>query len=465
VIKLTTKDTVGLVMVAGTFAALLVHNSPLPHRASHVRPVADAGGAVTSAAEVPTIAFYDVNVVPMDRERVLRHQVVLVQNGFVRRIDDVGVVDVPAGARRIEGRGTMFLAPGLTDAHVHLGDEADELLPLYLANGVTTVFNLEGSEQHLRLRDRVLAGEVPGPTIYTAGPFVNEGLVRSPAEAAAVVGQQKRRGFDFVKLHGDLPEETYGALTRAGMENGISIVGHAPRNLPFSAVLESHQAGVSHAEELIYTEFMSLDPAALRPVAERMAAAGTWLTPAIANFGNTVRQWGSPEGTQAALSHPGADFLPPTLRTEWAASRTLADQDSHGRLRLQQMLAFHEPLVRTFHDAGVPLLAGTDAGLPGMVPGFSLADEIAALRHAGLSGYEALEAATSNAGRFVRERVDPDADFGTIHVNARADLVLLEADPRTSADALRQPAGVMVRGAWFDRTQLDQMLRSVTTSR
>ena len=132
-------------------------------------------------------------------------------------------------------------------------------------------------------------------------------------------------------------------------------------------------------------------------------------------------------------------------------------------LTRDDLLAFHVPLISTFHDAGVPMLTGTDAGLPGMVPGFSLHDEIVALNGVGLSSYEALAAATRNAGRFVRQHVDPSASFGTIQIGARADLILLDRDPRGSLDALRQPEGVMLRGRWFDRAALDLMLAAVPT--
>ena len=167
--RLTTKDAAGIGLVAGTCAALAFHGAAGRHQDSHTSPVADAGGAVTTAVDVRTYAFYDVNVLPMDRDAVLRHQVVLVRDGFVTRIGDVGVVEIPHGARRIDGRGAMFLSPGLTDAHVHLGREAEELMPLFLASGVTTVPNLEGTAQHLELRARVLDREVLGP-----GRFVRE---------------------------------------------------------------------------------------------------------------------------------------------------------------------------------------------------------------------------------------------------------------------------------------------------
>jgi imidazolonepropionase-like amidohydrolase len=124
------------------------------------------------------------------------------------------------------------------------------------------------------------------------------------------------------------------------------------------------------------------------------------------------------------------------------------------------MYEFQHPMIRTFNQAGIPMLTGTDTPLPVLVPGFSLHNEIEALRNAGLSRYEALAAATRNAGRFVQQHVDPTASFGTITTGARADLVLVEEDPLADLDRLRHPTGVMVRGRWFSRDALDRMLES-----
>lgn len=456
--RLTSKDKVGVILVAGTCTALAIHHAPTDHRISHAAPVADAGGAVTSAVPVPTYAFFDVNVLPMDRDVVLRRQVVLVRDGFVTRIGDVGVVQVPEGARRIDGGGTRYLAPGLTDAHVHLGQEAEDLLPFFLVNGITTVFNLEGSVQHLSLREEILDGGVLGPTLYTAGPFVEGRSIRSAADARRTVRLQATRGYDFVKVHGDLEPTTFEALTEAGAEHGIAVLGHAQRSLPIDALLRNGQVAITHAEELIYAEFMTLDPSEIAEVAEEMAEAGTWLTPSLVTFENTAAQWGAPATLAAALERPEALLLPSSLRRRWASENEYIGRSAAGRQRIQEMLAFHGPLVRTFHLEGVPMLAGTDAGMPGLVPGFTLVEELAALRRSGLSGYEALATATRNAGRFVREHVDARASFGTVRVGARADLVLLSGDPRAELDVLRRPEGVMLRGRWLDRPALDRML-------
>jgi hypothetical protein len=401
-----------------------------------------------------------VNVVPMDEDRVMRGQVVIVQGRFITHIASVDDdITLPSDAHVINGHGERYLVPGLTDAHVHLGYDAEALLPLFLANGVTTVFNLEGTPRHLVLRKRIQDGEVAGPTIYTAGPYIDGTGVRSPAEAVQVVMRQKAAGYDFLKVHGDLTKESFRALTITSSQEGIPVVGHAQRDFPISTVLQSSQAAISHAEELIYTAFMGLHRSELSEVANAMADAGTWLTPGLVNFEASASQWGRPDTMHAILASERARYLPANLRRKWASSEYVI-RDPGERWEIMRMLEFHEPLILALYRAGVPLLAGTDASMPGVTPGFSLADEITALREVGLSRYEALAAATRNAGRFINDHVDEDATFGIVRAGARADLILLTSDPRESLDALRQPVGVMAQGRYYDESELEQLLNA-----
>jgi len=462
--RLARKDAAGLVLVAGTLSVMLLHEGPFRHPDSRV---ADAGGSVTSAlAEPAATAFVDFNVVPMDRDVVLTHQVVVVRGGFIERIGEIGEVEPPLGAHRIEGGGSRYLVPGLTDAHVHLDldKRVESLLPLFLANGVTTVFNLQGEQGHLDLRRRILANEQVGPTVYTAGPYVSEPEIRTAADARTVVRWQAGQGYDFVKVHGDLSAEAFAALTRAGRTENIPIIGHAPRNLPFSAVLENGQVGVTHAEELIHTRLWSLDTNELAGLASEMAEAGTWLTPTLAHFESIADQWASPEAVEARLGNETAQYLPEWLLADWRDSNTFGARDPGQKPNITRQYEFHAPLIRALHSAGVPILAGTDTPIL-LPPGFSLHSEIEALRDAGMSGFEALATATSNPGRFVRTHVREFARFGTIEPGARADILLVDSDPRDNLAVLRRPRGVMVRGRWYDRSDLDRMLFAAAASR
>jgi len=465
-LRFEAKDVAGAAVVLSALTAVVVHNGPLGHPNGHQTAVADARGSVTSPVGGRATTFVDFNVVPMDRDVVLPHQVVVVRDGVIERIGDVGDVAPPRGSTIIEGDGSRYLAPGLTDAHVHLRGRYESWLPLFIANGVTTVFNLEGRPGHLALKRRIQAGALEGPTVYTAGPFVGEPEVRTPADARATVARQAARGYDLVKVHGDFSADAYATLTEAGRELEMPVIGHAPRNLPFSAVLDNRQIAVTHAEEILQTQLRSLDPGDATVVARQMAEAGTWLIPTLAHFESVADQWGSPEAVEAALASEAAADLPSWLRADWlSTSNPFLGVDPADRPRLRDMYEFHGTLIRALHDAGVPMLAGTDTPIPTLAPGSSLRLEIEALRDAGMSGYEALATATSNPGRFVRTYIDAGVRAGTLQRGVRADILMLDADPRFETETLGRIQGVMVRGRWYSRPDLDRMLEQVAASR
>lgn len=160
------------------------------------------------------IAFVNVNVVPFDRERILEGQTVIVVDGRISQIVPADKTKLPAGTLEIDGRG-KYLMPGPADMHAHLypgtgqaDDLASQQLQLFLANGVTTIRNMIGKQEHLALRERVAKGELPGPSIYTAGPPLLGNNVPTPEAAEQVVTEQKKAGYDLLKVHEGLSPET-----------------------------------------------------------------------------------------------------------------------------------------------------------------------------------------------------------------------------------------------------------------
>lgn len=456
--RLEAKDLVGFVLVAGTVGVLAIHGNE-GHQDTHLPFEANAGGATTSANATGLVAFVDVHVLPMRDDRVLRRQVVLVEDGVVSAIGPIGVLDVPDDAITIDGRGERYLVPGLVDAHVHLPRASEDAFPLFLANGVTTVFNLSGGPGHLGLRDRMRARDAVGPTIITSGPFISEETIRDPAEARAEIRRQVEAGYDLIKLHGRIPEDAYLALLEEARAHGVPVVGHAPRNLPISTLLEHGQQGVAHAEEFIYTHLAGLDTDRTEALARRVAEAGVWVTPTMSTFRSITEQWGQPEGLRARLERPEAENLPSSVRTAWMEENVYVDRPARERPRIEAMNDFHRPLVGALHRAGVRLLAGTDTPLPGLTPGYALHDELDELVGAGLTDTEALRAATSSPGDFVRAEVDEASTLGWVIEGGVADLLLIESDPRSDRSVLRSPIGVMSRGTWYARAELDALVQ------
>ncbi|MDQ3998036.1 MAG: amidohydrolase family protein [Gemmatimonadota bacterium] len=429
-------------------------------RAAAVMPSIVASAWLTDTASAQAsgarqTAFVGVNVLTMDTDRVLADQTVIVSDGVITRIGPAARVTVPAGVGIVDGRG-KYVVPGLADLHVHLvGDRATQLalLKAFVANGVTTILNVRGTPDHLALRSEAASGAVLGPTIYTAGSYVNEPYVTTPEEVERAVVEQKRAGYDFVKMHGNLSREAYARLNAVGRRERIPIIGHSPRNLGFAAMFEQRQYAVVHAEEFIYdTTGSSRDVEQLDPripeIARGAAKAGLWVMPNLTAFRNIALQIND---LDAMLARPEMALLPPAIRNGWGPS-TNPYTRRFGKdryLPIMTLYAFLERLTRGFRDAGVRLLVGTDALNTGTVPGTSAHDELALLVSAGLSPYEALRAATANAGEFLRR-----PDVGTVAVGMQANLLLLDANPLENIANTRRIAGVMVRGRWLPEAEI-----------
>ena len=434
------------------------------------------------AKQKQTVAFFNVNVIPMDQERVIADQTVLIKDGLIAALGPADSIKVPAGAVRINGKG-KYLLPGLTDMHVHLESFNEEsnaaMLKLFIANGVTTVLNLYGTPAFLKLRDRVGRGETLGPVIYTSGPFISNAPVTTPTpeEAERMVVEQKKAGYDLIKIHGDFSREAYHKLFEVARRENMRVIGHLPRNLGIEAAFEEKQDAIAHAEEYLYAYFffkpttspvdgsreaqlkwIADQSSRIPSVAEATAKAGIWVSPTLTVYSGIARQV---DDIDAVLKRPELKYLPPFLASKFAPANNTYVQ----RFKKEPAKGFYaraellSKLVKGLRDAGVRLLAGTDTPVPSVVPGFSLHDELRELVSAGLTPYEALQTATANPPEFLRTD-----KFGIISVGKAADLILVDQNPLTDVTNASRRIGVMTRGRWYPEDELRKMLDEMAAS-
>jgi imidazolonepropionase-like amidohydrolase len=417
------------------------------------------------------VAFVDARVVPMDSDRVLEHQTVVVQQGVIVAMGAAGAVTVPDGALVVDGRG-RFLMPGLADMHVHV-EEVDELL-LFVANGVTTVRNMWGNRggkrllgfpDHLELRDRIRRGELLGPTIYTAGPIL-EGrpagnpfmtVVTSPAQAEREVARQAELGYDFIKVYDNLEPEVYRAVAETARRHGLAVAGHVPSRVGLDAALAGGLHTIEHLSGYVDADAAEplIEPRALPDIARQTADAAAWNTP-------TFVIWQKRVPTEADVTRPEMRYVSPRMQRIWRTftAQMVASISYEGDDYAARMLALMTGVVSHLHEAGAGLLLGTDTDNAYVIPGYSIHEELAYLVAAGLSPFEALRAGTAAAA----EALGEEGVFGTVSVGARGDLVLLEADPLVDVANVQRRVGVMVRGRWIAEEDLQHMLAGLAQS-
>jgi imidazolonepropionase-like amidohydrolase len=191
-------------------------------------------GALTPGS----FAITDVTVIPMTRDTAISGATVVVRDGRIVEVGATRNVRVPAGARRVDGRG-KFVIPGLADMHTHLysdGEVPDSVakyeLGVMVANGVTATRLMIGTREHFALRREVESGRIVGPQLWLASPHftgkedVNSRVVTTPEAARTAVKEMADLGYDFVKLTLFIPPPVYDAIVAEGKRQGIGIVGH-----------------------------------------------------------------------------------------------------------------------------------------------------------------------------------------------------------------------------------------------
>jgi imidazolonepropionase-like amidohydrolase len=374
-----------------------------------------------SPASVPLV-IEDVRLLSMETEAVVPGRTVVVEQGRITAIGD-GATGRPAGALVIQGGG-RYLVPGLIDMHVHINQSE---LSAYLAAGVTSVRNMWGWPALAAIMERVEQGDLAGPRIFSASQGLDDQpvqwpatiVVSSPAAAAAAVRAQRDAGWRWLKVYTRLSRETWLAIMAEARASGIRALGHVPFAVGIDDALAEGQHTIEHLtgyDRAVSRSgragtwaWLDADPSRYPALAARTADAGTWNCPTLTIFAELSRRQHS-DAEEAVIVRERRRF------------------------------------VRELHAAGARVLAGTDAGIDVVAPGTSLHDELAELVASGLTRYQALRAATVDAGQFLEE-----PGLGTVTVGAPADLLLVQGNPLEDLARLRQFSGMVHRGAWLPR--------------
>ncbi len=407
--------------------------------------VSDATGFLVApdlpagVAAPPALVISDVTIVDVTAGKLQTRKTVIVRGGSIAGIFASRPHTLPDGAKEIPGKG-LYLIPGLWDCHAHVSMWGPDAFARVIAHGVTTVRDMGGDlRELLAAKKRIDAGEILGPRLLLAGPFLDgdkpndiyRRFVTNPADVAAVVTELSATGVDFFKVHSRLPTDVFAELARVAGKRGLAFGGHVPAGITPLEASDSGMVSIEHSDS-----FFSAMARAKDTPAPRWPQARAW--------------WRGKEGVAAMrrIAENGTVVVP-TLTTV-----------AHFAERLGGMLKTVAPwtrdITRALHEAGVPLATGTDFARRaiGIEPGASLHGELELLVSAGLSPAAALRAATQIPAR----RFGGNDKGGVIAVGQNADMVLLRGDPLADIRNVRAIAGVVRQGAWLPRDRLDVLL-------
>ena len=385
-----------------------------------------------------------------------------------------------------------FLIPGLWDMHVHM--DAEESLPLYIANGVTGVRVMFGAARHHQWRKAIEEGTLLGPRMVIASPIVDGPRpfwsgsisVANEAQARQAVTTAKQGGADFIKVYSYLPRDLYFDIADESKKQGIPFEGHVPNSVSAEEASRAGQktfehlysilpACSTHSEELLRAQQADLADiiASTRPnffamthvrplrqmildsySPEKATALfallknnGTWQCPTL-----TVLHALAYGDDPVLINDPRLKYEGQGVQLGWRV--LLGMWPPKARAYLKQEFQKDLEIVGAMRRSGVPILAGTDESNPYCLPGFGLHDELGFLVQAGLSPLEALQAATLNPARLLGK----EKDFGTVETGKVGDLILLDANPLDDIGNANRISAVIYGGRLYSRSALDEML-------
>jgi imidazolonepropionase-like amidohydrolase len=430
--------------------------------------------ATTAVAE--SVAFINVNVLPMSSENILTQQTVVVRDGIIATIGNVDETPVPEGAITVDGT-DRFLLPGLAEMHAHVpapdSDDLDRDFSLFVANGVTTVRGMLGQPSHLALREQLLAGEVFGPRLVTSGPSLNGRTVSGAAEARELVRQQYDAGYDFIKIHPGLDRAEFIAIAETANELDMPFAGHVPVAAGVELALALGMASIDHLDGYFAAMLPATSPGAggyggffdvmlageldtdrMAGLVEATALSGTWNVPTEVLVELRI----SATPVDELRSRPEMRYVPAATVQRWVDVKTAQLAETGFDPELADLaIDVRRALILALQRAGAGLLLGSDAPQVFNVPGFSLHRELEVLVESGLTPYEALRSGTVSVAEFL------GSNTGVIEVGRDADLVLLDANPLADIQNTQRIHGVMLRGQWLPAKTLRERLARYET--
>ena len=444
-----------------------------------------------SSIESYDILISNVKIVDVATGNVTAGMLVLIEGDTITRIVDEEEIN-NFTARETVDAGGSFLMPGLWDMHVHFrgGDtliaENKELLPLFLAYGITSIRDAGGdiTPALLEWRDQIAQGNLDGPRIFTPGPKFDgtnpawPGSIRvtTREEIETAMDSLEALGVDYIKMYdGNLTKEAFYEIIKAAEKRGLKTTGHMPLTANF---MEAINYGLDGSEHMYYplkacspiadsltglnrgygiVEQLidSYDPELADKVFKKMSAKNVYVTPTL-YIGTTLAEILEKDHSRDSLLNYVGPGIQETYKGRIEGAKRA--QATGSKMR-QKMEAISARMIRPMYDAGVNILAGSDCGAFNsyVYPGESLLGELNSLVEAGLTPREALETSVINGPKFF----DLLDYFGTVSRGKVAHLILLENNPLEELANLENPVAVIKAGKVYTRKKLSTLMAEV----
>ena len=397
----------------------------------------------TTLLKSGTYAMTGATVIDGTGRPAIADGVVVIRDGKIADVGPRASVTVPADVQTVDVAGKTIV-PGLWDMHTHLTQV--EWAPVYLAAGVTTVRDMGNEFEFITaVRDSIRSKRSLGPRLLLAGLVDGPGpnafgvyYAATPDEAKQVVAKYHDAGFEQMKIYSLITPPMVEAITAEAHRLGMTVTGHVPNGMTID---QAAGAGMDHVAHLNIRGEAGSDE--VNRTIAFLREHKTVIDP--------TQSWnellGHAVGTPIAAFQPGVTKIPAPLNRVFSNAGAAGIDAATARMRLERSLR----IVKALHDAGVPVVVGTDEG----IPGHSVHREIELYVEAGFTPMEALQAATIVSARAMKL----DAELGTIERGKRADLVVLNANPLESIRNIRTVRWTISDGRVYDAAALWKSVR------
>ncbi len=420
-------------------------------------------------------AITNVSIVDVENGIAVPGQTVIIVGDQIAQIGVQGDVPIPQGAIIVNGQG-LYLMPGLVDAHVHYYD-APIFGRLMIANGVMLVRDMGMPNDYiLPLRDELNSGKTLGPEMVTTGVILDGNppiiplisvAITTPEQGRTVVRQQVEAGVDMIKTYSRLDKDVFLAILDEAQKYDLPVAAHLPESIYIEDAVAAGLASSEHfngfekviaqllgeparfyfagqaADAGYLSRLGEVDPEELQAVYARLRESGITICPTVVTF-KTLTHNSAIQGG----SFPGSQYISQSVFDMW---KSLWSQQSD----LPDFIWLNWlQMVVGLNQAGVPLMVGTDLILPGILPGFSVHEEMVIWQDAGIPTADILRSATLVPAQFM----GLGDRLGSVSIGKIASVVLVRGNPLEDINNAEHIEGLFLRGQYFNSNDLSQLL-------
>lgn len=437
------------------------------------------------------LVIYNAKILDLESESFSDGQMIFISEGEILEVRKAEEKEDFVAENTIDADG-KFVMPGLWDNHVHfrggdsLIEENRDLLPLFLAYGITTVRDAGGdiTPSVLEWKKQISEGTLDGPRIFSSGPKLDGDQpawpgsiqVTNEAEINAALDSLESLGVDYVKTYdGNLSAENYYKIIEETEKRGLKVTGHMPMSADFMKAISLGLDGAEHmyyplkacspvadsltdlnlGYRMVETLVDTYDPEQAEEVFKKMAAENVYVTPTL-YIGKTLAEILEVDHQQDTLLTYIGPGIQQTYQGRVEGAKRAKASGSKMRGTMEEI---SNRMIKPMQEAGVKLLAGSDCGPFNsyVYPGESLHGELKALAEAGLSNAEAIKTSIVNGPEFM----EGTNQYGEIASGYKADILILDGNPLEDLENLKKIYSVVKSGKVYDKKKLENMLKDL----